>query len=76
MVLPFFKLAMAGTLMAGVVLGIQTGWDALSLPLPASIMEYAGIALASAVGLVVYTLLAWLFKVEEAEYLRKRLLKR
>ncbi len=80
MLIPFFKLAAAGTLMAAIMFATQQGLEsahlAQTLGLSVKAGEYTVIILSALVGCGVYLAAALGFKVSEAQYLQERLLGR
>lgn len=80
MVLPFLKLCVAGVLMVGATYGVQSLLQSAISPVmatwPAWLIQYGPIALSAIAGIGVYCVAAWMLRVEEADYLYKRLLKR
>jgi putative peptidoglycan lipid II flippase len=80
MVPPFLKLSAAGMLMAGVTYGvfmlINTFTASVTYGWPPLIVQYGPILLSALLGMVVYALVSWGLRVEEADYLYKRLLRR
>jgi putative peptidoglycan lipid II flippase len=80
MLLPFAKLMLAGALMLGTILAVQTGWSHGASQLLGNInpqwVEYIQIAIAALLGGVVYLLAILALKISEAQYLQERLLGR
>jgi putative peptidoglycan lipid II flippase len=79
MVVPFLKLCVAGLLMAGVAYAlqpvIQHRLEPMLQGLPALVVQYTPVVLAALIATAFYFVMAWLLKVEEAEYIYKRLRK-
>ncbi|MCE3234516.1 MAG: murein biosynthesis integral rane protein MurJ [Vampirovibrio sp.] len=77
---PFAKLAIAGSAMAGAVYATDYLLRLSALPAMRTISplvaEYGPIFVASLVGALVYGLTAWALRIEEMNYLQRRLLKR
>ncbi|WMU93292.1 lipid II flippase [Microcystis phage MaAM05] len=82
MILPFTKLAMAGVLMMTACFGSQWLLQQASLwflplpqtvPLAPALWEYGQIAIAAAVGILIYVLVTLRLKVSEAQYLQERI---
>jgi putative peptidoglycan lipid II flippase len=80
MMLPFGKLCLAGFIMAGVARSLEgvlrNGLSPLLQGVPAFIALYLPVVMAALVATILYFAVAWLLKVEEAEYIYKRLLRR
>ncbi len=81
MILPFGKLAMAGLLMMAACFGSQWLLELLpqlvpllqGLPVAPALWEYGRIAVAAAIGILVYVLVTLQLKVSEAQYLQERI---